>query len=95
MEAQNIQIEKRKQYRKLVNLGDKSVIDKNFEVARQHYADALILQPGDTYAIQRLKIVNYQLDLLKNAYPEQPMLKSNESAKTGKQQRGIPKTSKQ
>ncbi|MEO6719674.1 MAG: hypothetical protein ABIN67_04870 [Ferruginibacter sp.] len=66
LDANNIQIEKRKKYRHLVILGDKSVAGNNLETAKQQYTEALNLQPQDEYAKQRLKIVDYQLDIKRN-----------------------------
>jgi tetratricopeptide (TPR) repeat protein len=73
LDAYNLQIENRKKYRHFVLLGDKSMVDKNYEAAKQQYSEALSFQPQDEYAKQKLKIANHQLELLNPTDPEKPI----------------------
>ncbi|MEO6718944.1 MAG: hypothetical protein ABIN67_01220 [Ferruginibacter sp.] len=81
VDAYNLQIEKRRKYRELITLADKSVVEKNYEAARQQYSDALDLQPDNDYAQQRLKIVINQLDILKPAGSQKTPASNNEVVK--------------
>ncbi|MEO6231115.1 MAG: hypothetical protein ABJB11_16560 [Ferruginibacter sp.] len=56
----------------LISLADKAVKEENFELASQYYTEALQLQPGNQYVTDRLKIVKYQIEVRKPAFPEKP-----------------------
>ena len=81
IDAYNLQIEKRRKYRELINQADKSVVEKDYEAAKQQYSDALDLQPDNDYAKQRLKIVINQLEILKPAGSQKTSANSNEAVK--------------
>ena len=51
------------EYRKIIAMADVAIKEKKYEVARQAYTQALLIHPENSYALQRLKIATYQLEL--------------------------------
>ena len=77
-EAFRLETENESKFRDWMDKANKSTIEKNYEVAKQQYAEALKIYPEHDYAKTRFRIVNDQLKMAKG---KKDIAKNNEPSK--------------
>ncbi len=80
-EAQRKEIEQENKFRELISQADKSIQAKNYQAAKQQYAEALKIKPDHEYAKARMKIAGDQLEMSNKVYTEKAIAKNTEPVK--------------